>query len=221
MDKHLFLFGGSPPFTPKMAQQFVKKSIKKHAPISILVLERDGWQAYMPKYTTLLEQAGLRNFQYLPLPSTTVETAVQCINNSAGIIIGGGDTNLYADYIVDTVISPAIKERYELGVPVAGFSAGALISPDTCIISPKDNVQNEFQQREGLGLISNTLLAVHFSQWQDESHLRKAVNLFNDHNNYGLDEQTGIYLRNGQVEATEGEGVFYVENDVVKAFTVY
>lgn len=213
MSKHLFLFGGSPPFTIKMAKQFVKLASKVDAPVSILLVERKGWEEYMPKYTRLLEELGLNKFTFLPLPSTPIEQVIYSIKNSSGLIIGGGNTNLYADYIVDTEISKSIMESYESGIPVAGFSAGALICPTWCIISPKDNVNCEFQQRKGLGLIPNVLIAVHFSQWNDEDHLRYAISKFKNHLNFGIDEETGIYFLNGIVEASEGYGVYTIENE--------
>ncbi|WP_260445592.1 Type 1 glutamine amidotransferase-like domain-containing protein [Metabacillus elymi] len=213
--KHLFLFGGSPPFTLNMAKQFVIKASTNDS-VSILFVERDGWEQYMPRYTQALEDLGLNGFYYLPLPSTPIEKVVDCLKNSSGIIIGGGDTNLYADYIVETSISNTIKERYDLGIPVAGFSAGALISPEFCIISPKDNEQNEFQFRKGLGLISDVLIAVHFTQWNDETHLRNSVNKFNNHLNYGIDENTCVYFLNGHLESIEGKGVYSLENDIIR-----
>src|SRR5690606_1206021 len=126
MDKHLFLFGGGPPFTENMAKLFVNKTTHFKGSVSILFVERDGWEDYMPVYTQELEKWGIHNFHYLPLPSTPIEKVINCLTNSSGIIIGGGDTNLYADYIVETDISNIIKGRYNQGIPVAGFSAGAL-----------------------------------------------------------------------------------------------
>lgn len=215
MDRHLFLFGGGPPFTASQAKLFAKISSQSNDPVSILFVEREGWEEYMPVYTRELEKLGIHNFLYLPLPTTPVEQVVKCIANSSGIIIGGGDTNLYADYIVETDISKMIKERYESGIPVAGFSAGALISLEQCIISPKDNEQNEFQHRNGLGLLLNVLIAVHFSEWNDEDHLKNAANHFSDYVYYGIDERTGMYFLNGHLESTEGEGVYRLENGII------
>lgn len=216
MDRHLFLFGGSPPFTLNMAKRFVIKASKRKKTVSILFVEREGWEQYMPRYTQALVDLGLNKFNYLPLPSTPIEYVNTCIKNSSGIIIGGGNTNLYADYIVDTTISNTIKECYEMGTPVAGFSAGALISPEHCIISPKDNEQNEFQHRKGLGLISNVLIAVHFTQWNDDIHLRNAACKFDNYINYGIDENTCVYFRNGQLKAIEGNGVYCLENGLIR-----
>jgi len=221
MDRHLFLFGGSPPFSLKMAKQFAEIATLADAPISILFIEREGWERYMPRYTQALEKEGLVQFEYLPLPTTPIHKVVDCLKKSAGIIIGGGNTNLYADYIVDTAISKAIKERFELGVPVAGFSAGALISPELCVISPKDNVRQELQFRNGLGLESNLLVAVHFSQWKDENHLRTAVQKFKSNCNFGIDEDTCVYLVNGQLTSIDGNGgVYQLENDEIQKILV-
>lgn len=214
MDKHLFLFGGGPPFTPNMVKRFLAAK-KSSEPVAILFVERDGWEEYMSNYTNELIDFGLKDFHVIPLPSTPIDEVISCVTNSSGIIINGGDTNLYADYIVDTPIAAAIKECYESGIPVAGFSAGALISPKVCIISPKDNDQNEFQQRKGLGLISNVVIAVHFTQWNDKDHLQESVNKYNDYTNYGIDEDTGIYLVNGGLEAIEGYGVYQVVDDTL------
>ncbi|WP_243299453.1 Type 1 glutamine amidotransferase-like domain-containing protein [Bacillus litorisediminis] len=216
MDRHLFLFGGSPPFTNKLAKWFVKIALKSSKPVSVLIVEREGWEQYMPKYTLALEKQGVTDFFFFPLPTSPIEEIMQCLNNSSGIIIGGGNTNLYADYIVETPISKQIKECYEKGIPVAGFSAGALISPEHCIISPKDNEQHKFQQRKGLGLVSEIVIAVHFSQWGDEEHLREAVSKFKNYKNFGIDERTGVYFLNGQPKEMEGEGVYSIKNGLLR-----
>lgn len=213
MDKHLFLFGGGPPFTLNMAKKFVEKTSKTSAPVSILFVEREGWEAYMPQYTQALKDLGVNEFHYLPLPSTPIDDVIKSIKNSSGIIIAGGDTNLYADYIVETAISKTINEYYELGIPVAGFSAGALISPEICIISPNDNTEGKFQVRKGLGLVENVVVVVHFTQWNEEMHLRKAVRKFSNPIHYGIDEDTCVYLLNGHLEAIEGNGVYKIDKD--------
>lgn len=219
MNTHLFLFGGSPPFTNNLAKLFVEKLKDKTSPISILFVDRDGWEEYIPKYTSAIKECGIDNFNLLPLPTTPIEQVIHCIRTSSGIIIGGGNTNLYADYLVDTSISIIIKDCFHLGIPVAGFSAGALISPNNCVISPKDNPENEFQHRKGLGLISDHIIAVHFTEWNDEKHLRNAMNRIPASSNYGIDEKTGAYFLNGYLEATEGNGVYSIENGLVVKIT--
>lgn len=218
MVSKLYLFGGGPPFTPKLTKSFSKHVLLLDGPVSILFVDRKTeYDEYMNRITKPLREFGLRNYHYMPLPTIPVEIAINNIQESAGIIILGGDTNKYADFIVETRLASVIKEKYVNGVPVAGFSAGALISLDPCIISPKDNRDNKFQTRRGLGLTSNIQLAVHFSEWDDKNHLKEMMRKFPDKQNYGIDENTGIYVENGRIEVMEGKGVYrIIGGDFVK-----
>lgn len=213
MTKHLFLIGGGPPFPINAANQFADLAVQTDGPITILCVEREGWQQYASRYTQYLN---VKNVLFLPLPSTPIKQVVHNLQSSSAIIIGGGDTNLYADYIVETPIASIIKARYEAGIPVAGFSAGALISPELCIISPKDNIQRKFQYRQGLGLIKNIIIAVHFSEWEEEAHLRNASGKFENCKNFGIDEQTSIYFVNDTIKQIDGNGVYYINDNILK-----
>ncbi|MCU9614751.1 Type 1 glutamine amidotransferase-like domain-containing protein [Caldibacillus lycopersici] len=213
MDKHLFLFGSGPPFTIELAYIFHKYC--KNGPVSILFVERNGWLDYMTVVTKPLRALGLSEFHYIPLPSIAMETAIQHIEQSSGIIILGGNTNRYADYIVDTELAPVIKKKFRDSVPVAGFSAGALISLQYCILSPNDNDEHEYQQRNGLNLLEDFQIAVHYNQWQDEKHLLEIGRKFPEGKNYGIDEKTGIYVKNGQIKAMEGNGVYKLTNGII------
>jgi cyanophycinase len=212
MSKHLFLFGGGPPFTKGLAKKFVSLTAGNKGPVSILIVERYGWESYMPLYTQKLRNLGIDEYVYLPLPSTPVHKIIECINKSCALIIGGGDTNLYANYIVNTSIKNAIQDKYFNGCPLAGFSAGALIAPTQCIISAKDNEENKFQLRNGLGLLQDTVLSVHFMEWNDEMHLREGIEKCKPKMNYGIDEDSGIYLENDIYRAAEGRGIYSIQN---------
>jgi cyanophycinase len=215
MNQHVFLFGGGPPFTEKMAKKYVSLLPKKNGSIVLLVLEREGWEAYMPKYTTALSWLGVNEFIYLPLPSTPIAKVIECVLSSSGIIIGGGDTNSYADYIVDTPISTAIQDRVLRGVPLAGFSAGALLTPDICVISGKDHRSQKLLQRKGLGLLQDMILSVHYSEWEEKDHLLETARLFSSRKYYGIDEQSCIWLKDNQIQAFDGKGIYELINDEV------
>jgi cyanophycinase len=213
MDRHLFLFGGGPPFTNRLAKQFSELVSTRGGKVALFILERANWQEYMPKYTNALMEQGISEFQYIPLPTVSAEEASRIIQNSSGIIIGGGNTELYAEFIIKTPISTVLKEQFSAGVPIAGFSAGALICMDKCIISAKDNTDQVFKYQGGLGLLEDTVIAVHFSEWMEESHLRKAVMMFQPSLNFGMDEGTGLYFYNNKLLRKEGKGVYHLKND--------
>ncbi|WP_051359451.1 Type 1 glutamine amidotransferase-like domain-containing protein [Paucisalibacillus globulus] len=91
---------------------------------------------------------------------------------------------------------------------MAGFSAGALISPDICVISARDAGAERYNKRKGLGLLPDTLLAVHFTQWNEQEHLERITNDIPTAYNYGIDENTGLYFIHGDLVEIEGEGVY-------------
>lgn len=206
MNRHFFAFGSGPPFTDKLAEKYIE--LTSGGPIAIILVEREDWQSFMPNYTKQLIASGHDRFSYIPLPTIQEKQAVAEIKKSGGIILCGGETDRYADYIVDTAIGAAIKAVYDQGVPVAGFSAGALISPQQTSISAKDNRENAFVERKGIGLLENIFLAVHFSEWDEESHLQQLAAKHPSSIHYGIDENTGVYFHNGRLATTEGRGVY-------------
>lgn len=207
MDKHLFLFGGGSPFTKKFALRFVKLS----SPGKIVLIYLDGGEVVIPRYTQLLKELGHENFSYISLPSTPIGGAMQTIQESSGIIICGGDSIAYAENIVDTPISKSVQSAYYNGIPVAGFSAGALISPEICVISSRDSGLDYYQKRKGLGLIRDTLIAVHFSQWNEQAHLEQIITDISTTYNFGIDENSGLYFHNGCLQEIDGS-VYSIKN---------
>lgn len=204
-NKHLFLFGGGPPFGKILGRKFADLALNDNGKVAILFLERDGWREYMKKYTSTLEANGLVNFVYLPLSSNPSKHTIEELVSCTGIIIGGGETERYRDYIVDTSLGQHIQRMYEEGVPVAGFSAGALISPVDCVIPPIDTPKNEQLFLNGLGLIRDCVISVHFSKWQEEQNLLAALAKTKASTGYGLDDDVGLYFYNETLTETEGK----------------
>lgn len=204
-DRHLFLFGGTPPFNKNLGKRFANLSLNEKGKVGIIFIEREGWREYMPKYTSVLEENGLKNFEYIPLsPSSTIGE----LETSTGIIICGGETELYRNLIVDTVVGKKIKEMYEKGIPVAGFSAGALITPEHCVIPPIDNSQNRTLFLKGLGLIHDCVVSVHYSTWNEEENLKRAIEVEKVSTGYGIDDNSGLYFHNEIF--TEAEGNYFI-----------
>lgn len=166
----------------------------------------------MPKYTSVIEENGIDEFVYLPLsPNPEVKT-LEVLTSCTGIIIGGGETELYRNYIVDTRIGKLIKELYQQGIPVAGFSAGALISPENCVIPPIDNSQNKHLFLKGLGLIKDCVISVHYTKWEEEENLKTALIKLNATIGYGIDDEAALYFVNESVFETEGGKFHKFEN---------
>ncbi|WP_338653150.1 Type 1 glutamine amidotransferase-like domain-containing protein [Sporosarcina psychrophila] len=200
----MFLFGGSPPFGKNLGRQFANLSLNDNGKVAILFIEKDGWEEYMQEYKSVLEGNGLVNFAYLPLSSKPSKSTIMELISCTGIIICGGETELYHNYIVETSIAGHIREMYEQGVPVSGFSAGALICPNNCVIPPIDNMENKHLFLNGLGLIKNCCISVHFTKWNEEKNLKTALARTHVTIGYGIDDDAGIYFENETLSLTEG-----------------
>ena len=46
-----------------------------------------------------------------------------------------------------------------------------MILPEICLISPFDNDQGIMMFKQGVGLLSNVLISVHYTEWDDQSNL--------------------------------------------------
>jgi len=210
MKKHLFLFGGSPPFGPKLGKLFASYAQGPNGKVAILFLERDGWQHYMPRYTSILAKNKLTNFLFLALP-TSDSSMIEELRSCTGIIIGGGETINYHKEIIGTILGQLIKEMYDQVIPVAGFSAGALISPLHCIIPPIDNPFNKHLFLDGLGLLQEYVISVHYSRWNEEKNLKTAVDRLPVSGGIGIDDDEGLYFENETLINSEGNNYVVVE----------
>lgn len=203
-ERHLFLFGGSPPFNHYSGKKFADLSFGNKGKIAILFLERKGWKAYMPLYTSVLEEYGLHKFLYIPLISNPDVQTIHALKSCTGIIICGGDTEMYQKLMVDSLYEGCLKEMYNRGIPVAGFSAGALISPVYCVIPPIDNSKKEHLFLKGLGLV-DCVISVHFSKWKEESNLISAIKKTNVPIGYGIDDNGVLYFKSEELIDSESK----------------
>ena len=205
MDQQLFLFGGGPPFTPMLCEQFVS-CLDQSGPVALMYVPRPGsnWDDYAPIYTDALTAHGATDFFHFPLSARPTPEQLEQLAGSAGIIISGGETERYQQFIVGTPIGTLIQERFQHGVPVAGFSAGALLIPNECRIPAIDQRDGNALVLNGLGLLTDAVVSVHYDAWQEEANLRQAFRSTNSTFGYGLPERAGIHLKNNQLVQQEG-----------------
>ncbi|WP_214767323.1 MULTISPECIES: Type 1 glutamine amidotransferase-like domain-containing protein [unclassified Exiguobacterium] len=204
-NQHLFLFGSGPPFTPTLCATFAD-CVDGPGPVALLYVPRPGssFSSYAPVYTDALAACGITDFFHLPLSSHPTDKQLQQLSKSTGIIISGGETKCYQDYVLNTPIGAVIQERYRSGIPVAGFSAGALLAPGQCRIPAIDQWDGRDLVLEGLGLLPDAVLSVHYDTWDEAANLQQAFITTGSLYGYGLPERTGIYLNNNQLVRQEG-----------------
>lgn len=132
MANHLFLFGGGPPFTETFIRLF--KKVMKNETCVVLVIDRPGINQYKMNYVEGLNSVGVE-CRFLTLPS--LQNVCAQLAECGGIVIGGGDTENYIAEVVHTPIGKGIQEQFKKGIPVAGFSAGAIIAMEKRFINYK------------------------------------------------------------------------------------
>ncbi|MGP4059329.1 Type 1 glutamine amidotransferase-like domain-containing protein [Halobacillus sp. H74] len=195
---HLFLFGSSPPFTPQLASKF-ENALEQPA-VTVLYIEREGSVDYLPKYTSGMKVEA----DHFPLKPHYSEQELNRLRESGGVIIGGGDTLAYHDYIIETDLANILQDKFQQGQPIAGFSAGALILPEYCVISPEDHPERIQVVRTGIGLLKGVVISAHFLEWNEHKNLEAALKRTGIHKGYGIAEGGGIYLKDQHLVGVEG-----------------
>ncbi|KTR60027.1 peptidase S51 [Exiguobacterium indicum] len=216
MHTHLFLFGGGPPFTPNLRKRFA--ALTNDGPVAILYVPRTGkdWTSYASIYTEPLEEDGISSFVHLPLSDAPTDEQLAQLQQCHGIIISGGETELYQRYLVDTEIGDIIQSRFADGVPVAGFSAGALVSPERCVIPEIDQRDNRRLRLPGLALLKDAVVCVHYETWGEAAHLTQSFTEEGTSRAFGLADASGIYLEDQHLIETEGTDPVVLSRSPVK-----
>ncbi|MCP3027402.1 Type 1 glutamine amidotransferase-like domain-containing protein [Halobacillus sp. A5] len=210
MGKHLFLMGGGPPMPGELAKIFA--GLAGEGTVVLLYIPRKGMriEEYSSVYTApVSSQSTHVQFSFVSIKESYPSSELNQLRKADGIMIGGGDTVRYQQGIVQTEAASIIRDLYAKGVPVAGFSAGALIAPETCVISPKDTKEGGPLYKGGLGLVKDVVVAAHYLSWKEEDHLKQAVHKAGVDAGYGIADQSGIYLTEQGMTAVEG--YVYVE----------
>ncbi|WP_407271994.1 Type 1 glutamine amidotransferase-like domain-containing protein [Radiobacillus sp. PE A8.2] len=201
-NNHLFLLGGNPS-QPEAMQAFVKQAGGNKAKIALLLVYRPGWEAYLPRYTKLWIENGVDpdNISVIiPEPDgyLSMEKAVKTLRNATGIFIGGGHTKTYHFYYTNEILKSMITSQYTNGVPIAGCSAGALILPTQVLLSPSDTDNGKAWLGEGIGLVDNVLISVHYSKWNDAANLELGLLSHDVPIGYGIDDDATLVVKDGK-----------------------
>lgn len=133
------------------------------------------------------------------------------IANAGCILFSGGDQFKLACVLNDTRFTRLIHDRYiNDDVVIAGTSAGAMAMPDQMIypgMASSNMQEKEVKIYQGLSLIYNALIDTHFLVRGRFRRLAVAV-ANNPHNiGIGLEEDTGIIIREGNKVEAIGSGL--------------
>ena len=216
----LFLLGGDTTIFESVADAFVPAAGGDGASIALLLAGAPGWEDYVPRYTQPWVRRGVEQIQpIVPEGDGALNLAAVSarLNEATGIFIGGGHTPTYHRLYATEPVRSIIRERYQAGIPVAGLSAGALIIPELCAITPEDTGDASVRIVAGLGLISGLMIGVHFSEWNTLPHLLEAMSKTGTSAGLGIDGAACAIFEDGQFRRALGESVYRIEVTDFKA----
>lgn len=132
------------------------------------------------------------------------------IENADLLLFSGGNQRLISENLVETKTHDLIYSRYlHDNIIIAGTSAGAMSLPEIIITGEKHGSifeSNGLEIGKGLGLIKQVVIDTHFTQRGRLERLANAVALYPDKLGIGIDEKTGIAIREGNICEVIGKG---------------
>ena len=132
---------------------------------------------------------------------------VESLRRATAVWISGGEQQRLSDRYVGT---PIQKELYAIlgrGGIVGGTSAGAAIASSTMIADGV--IEPKFA--DGLQFLPNTIIDQHFSQRKRQGRLIKAIEAHPNRVGVGIDESTGLIVRNEEAHVVGDGNVFLLK----------
>jgi len=206
------LLGGSAAFDV-VTEEFVPAAGGRDATIALLLQGGAGWEKYVPGYIQPWIQRGVS--QYHPIAPDEngdwdLDTISARLCEATGIFIGGGHTPTYHRLYATEPLRSIIRERYHQGVPVAGVSAGVLIAPENCVLTSDETGDTTLNVVAGLGLVSNIIVGVHFTEQKGLPHLLDAMAQTRTRIGWGIDDSACAMFEDGQFKKTLGRSVYEI-----------
>ena len=165
-------------------------------------------------YVRAFKRLGHKNLEVLHIASreeAEQPEIIKSISEAACIMFSGGDQFKLISILKDTTVARIINHRYiNEKIVIAGTSAGAMAMPDLMIYpgsEPMNIKAKNVPVYEGLSLIHDTLIDTHFLVRGRFRRLSVAVANNPDHIGIGLEEDTGIIIRQGNKIEAIGSGL--------------
>lgn len=209
----LFLLGGSAVFEV-MSGEFISASGGCESRIALLLQGGAQWEKYIPQYTQALIQKGSAHFDVIsPNENGHLDLAVvsEQLRNATGILIGGGHTPTYQQLYALEPIRSMIQERYQMGVPIAGMSAGALITLKSCVYKLEKIEDQEIKIVPGLGLLDDIVIGVHFNKFEPLMRIVSAMSKTQIQTGLGIEETACAVFVNNRFSGIIGKRLFIIE----------
>lgn len=207
------MLGGSPSFAC-YADEFVQAAGGPGARIAALVQTAAGWERHRAEITEPWLARSVTQIAAITPDGDgrlDLDEARAALQQATGIFIGGGHTPSYHRLFAASPLGQVIQQRYQQGVPVAGVSAGALVSMEICQLTSDETGSPELQIVPGLGLAGGFVVGVHFSEWNALPEVLEVMQKTQTPLGLGIDEPACVVCEDGRFARVLGEKVYRVE----------
>lgn len=158
-----------------------------------------------------VEKVGIMNI--LTRQDAQREDFVQRILDADVVFFTGGDQLRITNLLGGSPVLSTLKGHYQRGGVIAGTSAGATAMSQAMIYQGKAGNalrKGNVQMTPGLGLIRNAVVDSHFTQRGRFSRLLEVVTGNPGVIGVGLDEDSGVVVRDGHIAEAIGSGVVVI-----------
>ena len=143
-----------------------------------------------------------------------LEENLTLLRNADCILFSGGDQSKITQRFKDTQFHKMLLERYRNDeIVIAGTSAGAMCMSMEMITggsSKESFIKDATKIKEGLSLIPELIIDTHFIQRGRFGRLSEAVARYYDRIGFGLAEDTGLVIKNGNYCEIIGSGMVII-----------
>jgi len=206
--RKLFLLGDTRALEA-VAADFLSSAGEPSAKIALLSFG-GRWREYLPTYQDIL---GVEVKVVVPDEHGVLDLprAVDILEQSTGIIIGGGPVRAYQRLFVQSPLGQVLRDTYARGIPFMGISAGAMLMPGKIAVYGDELELDVPNTLEGLGLLEGWLVMPHFTEDALEGRLVDALCELRLSTGWGLDETAAVLLKNGVLAKAYGTKVYRVQ----------
>lgn len=144
-------------------------------------------------------------------------TAVARVKGAHAVFFTGGDQTKLVKLIADTEILRAVKKKYQAdkNFIVGGTSAGAMAIPELIISSGlirEALFKGDIKMKKGFDMIKEIIVDTHFIKRGRFARLAHAVTLHPQCLGIGLEENTALFISNGNEAECIGSGMIVLIN---------
>lgn len=182
-------------------REFIKLAKDKNAVITVMTAATEHPETTGPSYKKLFEDLGVKKVNVIDVldraDAMSEANADLLRKETTGVFFTGGDQVYITSLIGGSLLHDALRELYANSGVIAGTSAGASMMSNLMILGGDSDVNPRVgcvETTAGLGLVTDCIIDVHFSQRGRHGRVLAAVAHYPQNIGIGIDEATAIIL---------------------------